>query len=288
METRANIFVGVAGWSYPDWEGIVYPRSNMDQLAYLCSFVDCIEINSTFYRPPDEKTAVSWLERTAKAPGFFFTAKLHKDFTHDGRIDPDHADRFKKGLDPLHRTGKLRDLLVQFRYDFTATADNRAHLRRIVELFGETYPLVVEVRHRSWQQPEHLDFLRSLNVTLCNLDYPIGPDSFDLPDVLLTRRGYMRLHGRNAEKWFAKSTRDETYDYCYSHGELEEIAKRIERLADRSDTYTVVANNHYRGAELANALELKHLLTGLKQAVPEPLFQKYPRLSEIARNPHLF
>ena len=36
------VSIGIAGWSYPDWEGIVYTRSKMDQLAYVSEFVDCI------------------------------------------------------------------------------------------------------------------------------------------------------------------------------------------------------------------------------------------------------
>jgi uncharacterized protein YecE (DUF72 family) len=50
------VYIGIAGWSYPDWSGIVYTGSKIDQLQFVSSFVDCIEINSTFYRPPFEKT----------------------------------------------------------------------------------------------------------------------------------------------------------------------------------------------------------------------------------------
>ena len=50
-----RVYIGVAGWSYPDWKGIVYTSSKIDQLEYISRFVDCLEINSTFYRPPFEK-----------------------------------------------------------------------------------------------------------------------------------------------------------------------------------------------------------------------------------------
>jgi hypothetical protein len=48
------------------------------------------------------------------------------------------------------------------------------------------------------------------------------------------------------------------------------------------ETLTVIANNHYRGAELANALELRCLLTGQKQPVPQGLLRTYPKLAKIA------
>ncbi len=84
-----KVYIGIAGWSYPDWKGIVYSNSTIDQLGFVSQFVDCIEINSTFYRPPSEKNSKSWLKRTASKPNFFFTAKLHKDFTHEGKIEPE-------------------------------------------------------------------------------------------------------------------------------------------------------------------------------------------------------
>ena len=54
------IRVGIAGWSYDDWDGIVYPArrpARFDRLAYLAGFFESIEINSTFYRIPEPKMA---------------------------------------------------------------------------------------------------------------------------------------------------------------------------------------------------------------------------------------
>lgn len=82
------ISVGVAGWSYPDWDGYVYPRREKDKLRFVAGYLDMIEINSTFYRPPDARTSESWLKRTADLPDFFFSAKLHRDMTHEGRFSP--------------------------------------------------------------------------------------------------------------------------------------------------------------------------------------------------------
>ena len=41
-----RISVGPAGWSYADWEGIVYPRHKtrgFHEAAYLAQFFDTIE-----------------------------------------------------------------------------------------------------------------------------------------------------------------------------------------------------------------------------------------------------
>jgi len=283
-----QIYIGIAGWSYPDWKGIVYTSSKIDQLAYVSKFVDCLEINSTFYRPPFEKTTKSWLQKTSKRPDFFFTAKLHRSFTHEGKIDAEIIRHFHKGFEPFLEAGKLRHLLIQFRYDFDDTNRNRQHLTEIVKSFSEAFNLAVEVRHKSWQMPNALDFLGQLGVTVCNLDYPTTWNSFDMQQCTVGKNGYFRMHGRNAEKWFSKAGRDETYDYYYNEDELTQIKQRVDELAKAFKTLTVITNNHYRGAELANALELKALITGQKQPVPEGLLRAYPNLARIASNKQLF
>jgi uncharacterized protein YecE (DUF72 family) len=143
---------------------------------------------------------------------------------------------------------------------------------------------VVEVRHKSWQEKGALDFLDELGVSVCNLDYPTTYNSFNLQHCTIGRSGYFRLHGRNREKWFSKAGRDETYDYYYNADELAGIHDRIEKLAEAYKFLTVIANNHYRGAELANAIELKALISGEKQPVPEGLLKTYPKLASMALN----
>ena len=283
-----QVYIGIAGWSYPDWKGIVYTNSKVDQLGYISKFVDCLEINSTFYRPPFEKTTKSWLEKTSKRQDFFFTAKLHRSFTHEGKVDAEIVKYFHKGFEPFLEAGKLKHLLVQFRYDFDDTNRNRQHLIKIVRNFSDAFNLAVEVRHKSWQMPDALDFLGQLGVSVCNLDYPTTWNSFDMQQCTVGRNGYFRMHGRNVEKWFSKAGRDETYDYYYNEDELTQIKQRVDELAKAFETLTVIANNHYRGAELANALELKALITGQKQPVPEGLLRTYPNLTRIASYKQLF
>jgi uncharacterized protein YecE (DUF72 family) len=283
-----QIYIGIAGWSYPDWKGIVYTSSKIDQLEYISRFVDCLEINSTFYRPPFEKTTKSWLQKTSKRRDFFFTAKLHRSFTHEGKMDAEIVKHFHKGFEPFLEANKLKHLLAQFRYDFDDTSRNRRHLAKIVENFSGAFNLAVEVRHKSWQMPDALKFLEGLGVSVCNLDYPTTWNSFDMQQCTVGENGYFRMHGRNAEKWFSKAGRDETYDYYYNEGELTQIKQRVNELAKAFKTLTVIANNHYRGAELANALELKVLISGKKQPVPEGLLRAYPNLEKIALNKQLF
>ena len=276
------IHIGIAGWSYPDWDGIVYTDPKADQLEYVSGFVDCIEINSTFYRPPVERMTRSWLERTAGRAEFFFTAKLHQSFTHEGKIDMLIVKQFHQGFAPMLEAGRLRHLLVQFRYDFGDNPANREHVTKIVRQFQDAFHIVLELRHKSWEKPATLSVLQELGVTVANLDYPTSSQSFNLQHCTVGQDGYFRLHGRNAEKWFSKAGRDEVYNYLYSETELAAIKERLDVLGQAFESLTVIANNHYRGAELANAIELKALVSGQKQPVPEGLLKTYPRLAKIA------
>jgi len=283
-----QISIGVAGWSYPDWQKIVYPAGAKDALAYLCRFVDCIEINSTFYRPPERRICQTWLSKTQDKPEFFFSAKLHQDFTHEYQLNSSLIREFHDGLRPLFDAGRLRHLLMQFPYYFDDSPKNRKHLSELVHRFSPPFNLVIEVRHKSWETADALDFLTRLQVSVATIDYPIGPDSFSLPCCTVGKAGYFRLHGRNTEAWFKASSRDEKYNYCYSTDELKQIEGRIKSLCHAFASVIVITNNHYQGSAVANALELKARLTGQKQLVPEDLFLRYPGLKEIALNPPLF
>src|SRR5664279_1315813 len=86
QEGQSRLFVGPAGWSYPDWAGYVYPAprfKGFHEASYLADFFDTIEINTSFYQPLRPEFAKQWIERVASNPAFLFTAKLWQRFTHE-------------------------------------------------------------------------------------------------------------------------------------------------------------------------------------------------------------
>ena len=66
MESR-GILIGIAGWSYDDWKGVVYPVGCRDTLRAVASLVDLVEINATFYRTPKVEVVSSWVEFVTKS-----------------------------------------------------------------------------------------------------------------------------------------------------------------------------------------------------------------------------
>ncbi len=279
--TTSSIKCGIAGWSYKDWDGYVYPPGVKDKLRYVAEYMDVVEVNSTFYRPPSPRMARSWAERTDDL-ATTFTAKLNQEVTHRGRVDAPMVSAFHDGLAPLVESNRLSHLLAQFRYDFADTPETRAHLERIYDAFGDISTLALELRHNSWQAPDALDFLRDMQITVVHLDYPTAKNSFNLRYCDIGEHAYLRLHGRNAKAWFSRAGRDETYNYLYNKDEMYRIAERAARIATMSKSLTLIANNHYQGKEFVNALEARAKLSGGRVAVPPTLLERYPHLQEIA------
>ncbi len=281
--------IGTAGWSYPDWEGVVYPKGaagSRQALSIVSGMFDTIEINVTFYRPPTLRMTRSWVARVSDKPRFRFTAKLWQGFTH--RRDVSHAREeraFKDGIAPLVEAGRLGALLIQFPHSFSRNRGSAAYLQSLLDRFAD-YPLAVELRHASWLDEEPLRMLDARGAGFCNVDQPASRTSIGPSSIMTGRIGYVRLHGRNAEAWFRKDAgRDQRYDYLYSHEEIAEWVGRIRQLQRKAggdaDVF-IIANNHYRGKAPANALELLHAIEGRPVRAEESLIRAYPRLDAIA------
>jgi uncharacterized protein YecE (DUF72 family) len=286
----AEILVGPAGWSYTDWNGIVYPTHRprgFHEANYLAEYFDTIEINTSFYQPLRPALAAQWIERVAANPRFLFTAKLWQKFTHEGGTTAEDVRAVRVGFDPLHEAGKLGAVLMQFPFSFHHTPENLVRLEQIFDSFRE-YPLVVEVRHSSWSRKEFYELLHHRGVGFCNIDQPVIGRSVMPSERATSPVGYIRLHGRRYDTWFTDdpaSPPEERYNYLYSESELEPWAERIRHVAEHTRTTFVVTNNHFQGKATVNALQMIHLLTAKNVKVPEPLRQHYPQLEAIASEP---
>jgi uncharacterized protein YecE (DUF72 family) len=279
-----KIRIGPAGWSYKDWERIVYPQkpgSKFDPLEYLANFFDTIEINSSFYRPPSVSTAKSWASRVAHNLDFVFTAKLHRVFTHErGKASEQDEKEFREGMDPLASAGKLGSLLLQFPWSFKNTDEERAYLLNLIQRFRD-YPLVLEVRHASWNTQAIYDTLEEAGVGICNIDQPLFSKSIKPAALSTSPVGYIRLHGRNYQNWFRdEAPRDDRYNYLYSLDELEPWIARIKEIAKKTKETYVITNNHFRGQAVVNALEMKATLQERQVPAPAALLKHYPVLGE--------
>ena len=301
-KNTAIVRVGPAGWSYPDWKGYVYPErkpKGFHEAEYLAQFFDTIELNTSFYAPVRAEHAKLWIERVAANARFAFTAKLWQRFTHEA-IPPGPtataADEkeVRTGFDVLRAASKLGAVLLQFPFSFHRTKETTAYLGTLLKRFAD-YPLVVEVRHATWNASEVFELLRERGVGFCNIDQPLIGRSLKPSAETTAPVGYMRLHGRRYDTWFTddeKVPRHERYNYLYTGQELQPWAERVKRVSEHASNVYVITNNHYQGKAVVNALELIAMLKASKVKVPEPLREKFPELEKIAsegaREPKLF
>ncbi|HET6175935.1 MAG TPA: DUF72 domain-containing protein [Candidatus Sulfotelmatobacter sp.] len=293
-----KIRIGTAGWSYKDWNGVFYPPGmqlrKMHELEYLARFFDTTEINTSFYGPLRAELAKLWCRKVAAVnPGFLFTAKLYRAFTHSplsvvgptsaATIRPTDEDeaRTREGLDALADEGRLGGLLIQFPVSFKNTSLNREYLDRLLRQFIE-YPRVVEVRDSSWNNAESLAAFTQKSVAFCNIDQPLLGRSLAPTEHVTAPIAYVRLHGRNYDQWFDSDNRNDRYNYLYSESELESWKDRIDNVARQAETTYVITNNHFESKAGVNALELKAMLNGKRVPAPPTLIQKYPELRRFA------
>jgi len=287
--------VGPAGWSYPDWAGYVYPSrrsKGFHEAAYLAEFFDTIEINTSFYQPLPPDHAAQWIDRVAANPRFVFTAKLWQRFTHDAssidsRTAAEDERAVRAGFDVLLAANKLGAVLLQFPFSFHRTKETVAHLSAVLKRFVD-YPLVVEVRHETWNAPETLALLREHGAGFCNIDQPLIGRSLAPSAQVTSPVGYVRLHGRRYDTWFSDDAAipaGERYNYLYSAEELAPWITRVRKVSEHARDTFVVTNNHFQGKAAVNALQLISILKGTKVKVPEPLRRHYPELDAIADTP---
>ena len=281
--TRSSILVGTAGWSYPDWENVVYaPAKAAERLRTVARYLDCVEIDSSFYHPPAARTTEAWVQALESQPGFRFLAKAWQRFTHE-RSSPWTKAEYElvsDGLRPLREHGRLDSLLFQFPWSFRNDPSNRDWLRAIADAFAD-WPLAVEVRHDSWLVDETFALFRERHLAFCNIDQPLLAHCLSLTAHATTDVGYIRLHGRNAKNWFREKQEvyGGRYDYLYSAMELDELLEHIAKIAARTRKTFVVFNNHKDGKAFANALQLRaRLAPEIPVRAPVSLREHFPSL----------
>jgi uncharacterized protein YecE (DUF72 family) len=275
--------VGPAGWDYPDWRGVVYPNKkktkSFDELAYLARYFDTVEINNTFYRPGNPKAAAGWVKRVEHNPDFKFTAKLWKRFTHerDNAWKPEEVKAARAAFDVLREADRLGAVLLQFPWSFKREDATEEWLRDLFAAFAGL-PLVLEVRHASWNSGEVLAELVEHGVGLVNVDQPLFKRSIKPAAHATSAVGYVRMHGRNWHDWFRKGTFQKgRYDYLYTADELRPWVDRIKDIAARPTTKEMyaVTNNHNIGKAPANGAMIEAMVAGEKVRVPPTLFARY-------------
>jgi len=255
----ARIYVGTSGYSYDDWVGPFYPADlgKREFLSYYGQVFDSVEVNYTYYRMPNPATLRAMGNKVGS--DFSFAVKANSAMTHERTADEELFDEFRVALSPLAESGKLGVVLAQFPWSFRPAREAVDWLRRMAGCM-EGLPLVVEFRNAGWIRERTFEFLDDLGLGFCCVDQP-RLEGLVPPVVRLTGSiGYVRFHGRNAEKWWEHDEAWERYDYLYTREELSEWVPRVAELAEKADVLYAFFNNHYQAQAVQNATLFRDML----------------------------
>jgi uncharacterized protein YecE (DUF72 family) len=258
--------VGCSGWSYDAWLGHFYP-ANLERkefLKYYSQVFDFVEIDSSFYRPPNLFMTKRWASITPD--NFRFAAKFPRSITHEKRLSFESEKDlryFFHVMGPLHQ--KLLCLLLQLPPSLTAK-EGLKKLEGLIPKLDSNYRYAIEVRHTSWfdNNGEFYKLLSDNNICLAWSQL----DTIQTPPELTSDFIYLRCIGDRSidEKDFGRIQKDR-------HKELTKWSEEVSKLEDNARFAIMAANNHYAGFGPATANSFRKMV-GLKEVVWEEMKQK--------------
>ncbi len=287
-----RILVGTSSWADPGFVEDWYPRGlpARDRLAWYAERFEAVEVNSSFYAVPEERTVRRWVEQTPD--DFVFDYKLHRlQSRHAAPLDslpPDLREKARTtsrgrvvlrpeteqamaeatlaAVAPLEEAGKLGAFLLQLTPAFSPKDHKLEELDPLLEALAPR-TVAVELRHRGWVKEERaqqtFDYLAERNAAFVGVDAPPGDHLTIMPPVDAVtnpKLAYLRAHGRNTEGYLTGRSVAERFGWEYSGEELEEIAGRARSLAEEADVVHVHFNNNRSANAPTSAGEFRQKL----------------------------
>lgn len=263
-----DIRLGTQGWNYDAWVGPFYPDGTRaaDFLGLYARAFDTVEVDSTFYAVPAERTVSGWAERTP--PHFRFALKLPQEATHERRLR-DAGGVLDAFVARARLLGpKLGPVLVQLGPDF-GPAELPA-LERFLPLLPNDVRFAVEFRQRAWITDGVLALLAGHGVALALSDGPWVP-----------RRWALKLAERFAARppapfayvrWMGpdRALVDHSRVQVDRAGELGAWAEALGALAEGGTEVYGYVSNYYAGHGPENVRDVQRLL-GRRPVEPDEI-----------------
>ncbi len=231
-----RFWVGVSGFSYTSWRGTFYPKDAKTEklLEAYSTKLNSVEINSSFYHMPTEKTTLKWAKSTQE--DFRFSFKANRRITHIKKLrnTAEDTEVFMKALKPLNE--KFGCVLVQLP---PYVKQDYGILETFLNEKPDSVRVALEFRHDSWFAEGLNSLLAKYNAALCVVD------TEDMKPVFQ----------RTANFVYARLRQDH-----YSRNDLKLWAEKLSELAkDASDCF--VYFKHDETGQAANmALEFRNLV----------------------------
>lgn len=246
---RPALYIGCAGWSIPAAQADRFADGNSHLERYAQRF-NCVEINSSFYRPHRPAT---WRRWAASVPADFrFAVKMPRAISHEARLR-NAEPALQVFLGQVDELGsKLGCLLLQLPPSLVYKP------REILPFFDQLIrlhqgPVACEPRHLSWFHPAVSHALRARGIARVAADparhlraaVPAGDRHLQ----------YFRLHGS-----------PRIYYDAYSDEALRRIGRRLRRPDQDRVQRWCIFDNTALGHAVANGLDLVSRMDGAADA----------------------
>lgn len=248
------ILLGTQGWNYTAWVGPFYPEHTKpsDFLHLYARAFRTVEVDSTFYAIPPEKTLKGWADRVPDE--FVFALKMPREITHERRLIG-CADVLAEFADRVRLLGpRLGPVLIQLGPDFGP--ENRPALERFLPILPGDVRFAIEFRRYTWLARPIFDLLREHRVALALVD-----------GRWIKRERMLRLAEEPTAdfaygRWMGPDRAIEDYSRVQvdRSEELGQWAQAIARLAARVTSVYGYFNNHFQGHSPHSARTMQQLL----------------------------
>jgi uncharacterized protein YecE (DUF72 family) len=237
------------GWSYNFWVNNFYPKGLKPNqfLAEYSKHFSAVEVDSTFYGIPSEKTLTVWNEETPTE--FLFSLKFPKTVTHDKMLKDceNTVEFFLKRISLMK--GKIGALLLQLPPTF-----NQQHLTFLEDflpILPKHYRFALEIRNKKLLEDKLYSLLRNHNVALTTVDHPFWPKT----EILTADFAYIRWEGDRRK---VKGTIGQVE--VDKKANIEEWANKIKKLLDNQIEVFGYYSKYYSGHPPTDAKQLLDIL----------------------------
>lgn len=234
------VHIGTAGWQLP--KELATGVSGASQLERYARLFNCVEINTTFYRPHMQNTFERWASSVPN--DFRFAVKVSKVVTHEQRLT--RVKELKEFVQMVSALGdRLGPLLIQLPPSLAFSLQAGEVLLALREFHDGA--VVLEPRHSSWKGKEPEALLNEARIGRVAADPPMLSDHLEAGGYEGTV--YFRLHGSPRMYW-------SSYDEVFLH----RVRDRMRMAAKNASDVWVIFDNTAAGAAVPNAMRLRALL----------------------------
>ncbi len=248
-ELQEKIRAGCSGWSYEDWIGPFYPRDAKpkDFLRLYSTVFDTVEIDSSFYRIPNQFMISQWKKNTPE--GFVFCPKLPRKITHELKLQ-----NISSTLSFFYKTvaglgDKLGPLVVQMPPSFKFEKGIKDLENFLSKEINRGFRHAIEFRHASWFRDDVYKLLQSHKVALC---WSMTQYVKETPTRLTSDFIYARMVGERDITTFDSKQKDRSK-------ESKEMADAIKSNVGSIDDAFIFFNNHFAGFGPESVNEFRRL-----------------------------